>query len=475
MNRRARFVAMPAALALLVAVTSPAAAGPEPGSDGDVVGYHGDIDDLRGSEGPDAADGMFSTAATPVGTPACPSSVVTAEFGDVQAGSTHARAIDCLAWWGVSLGDGNYGYAPADPVTRAQNASFLARALDATARPLPGASDLPSGAGLPDVQDGAPHALPILRVVTSGVMRPRSDGTFRGGVSLRRDEMAVALVAAYDHVTGEAALPLPPTGRFTDLDGHLDAATIERAYELGFTSGRTADTFEPDGVVNRAQMASFLTRLLDRMVTEQYAVAPEVPAWDLVPPGRRPTEHPGEGTTFAFFTKQLDGSPARWNRCEPLPVYADFEGAQPGAQAALERAIDLLADGLGYDVHFAGTTDATVDSGGTPPMVAGQLTVAWHDYETQGLIGYGGPTYGWDGSQFRITGGGVAMNTGWTGPTHDQLTLGFMHELGHAVGLDHVGDPAQVMYPQLTRGKPVAWGDGDLLGLGLLGHRSPCL
>ncbi len=43
-----------------------------------------------------------------------------------------------------------------------------------------------------------------------------------------------------------------------------------------------------------------------------------------------------------------------------------------------------------------------------------------------------------------------------------------LHELAHAVGLDHVDDPTQLMHPVET-GQPAAYGAGDLAGLGRVG------
>ena len=55
-----------------------------------------------------------------------------AGFVDVDPGSVHARAIDALAAAGVTLGCGTdpLRYCPDEPVTRAQMASFLVRALN---------------------------------------------------------------------------------------------------------------------------------------------------------------------------------------------------------------------------------------------------------------------------------------------------------------------------------------------------------
>lgn len=44
-----------------------------------------------------------------------------------------------------------------------------------------------------------------------------------------------------------------------------------------------------------------------------------------------------------------------------------------------------------------------------------------------------------------------------------------LHELGHLVGLDHVNDPTQLMYPE-TSGEMTDFAAGDLTGLAELGR-----
>ena len=67
----------------------------------------------------------------------------------------------------------------------------------------------------------------------------------------------------------------------------------------------------------------------------------------------------------------------------------------------------------------------------------------------------------------------MALDAGAFAEMADQST-GFeqsraiiMHELGHVVGLDHVDDPDQLMFPRTT-GR-LDWGAGDRRGLAAMG------
>jgi hypothetical protein len=65
----------------------------------------------------------------------------------------------------------------------------------------------------------------------------------------------------------------------------------------------------------------------------------------------------------------------------------------------------------------------------------------------------------------------VGSNPPWssvgTGPV-------LLHELAHAVGLDHVADATQMMNSTASPGGPTTYGAGDLTGLWQVGASAGC-
>lgn len=115
-------------------------------------------------------------------------------FTDI-ASSIHRRTIECLAYSEITSGKTATTYEPSEPVRRGQMASFIARAID-KANELENIS-LPS-------------------------------------------------------------LPANPPNKFTDDNGNIHEANINRLAQAGIVSGTTATTFSPSEVVTRGQMATFI-------------------------------------------------------------------------------------------------------------------------------------------------------------------------------------------------------------------------
>lgn len=188
---------------------------------------------------------------------ACPTGLRLDYFTDVPASSVHGTPINCVAWWGVSKGNGGR-YDPLGSVTRAQMASFLAQAIGIDRLPDP-----PTDMFGDD--DGTTHERNINRLAQAGVVSGKAAGRYAPNELVNRAQMATFLVRAVKFRTGQE---LTSSADFfwddeqaTAHKGNIDAATA-----AGLASGAGDGRYAPDATVRRDQMASFLGRTLELFV-----------------------------------------------------------------------------------------------------------------------------------------------------------------------------------------------------------------
>jgi hypothetical protein len=192
-------------------------------------------------------------------THACPEDATPSPPFTDLGGSTHASAVGCVAWWGVASGKTATTFDPNGRMTRAQLASFVARELEAAGQTLPTS---PLDAFTDD--ETSVHELRINQLAAVGVVQGRGGTTYSPDAVVSRAEMATFLVRAHDRAT---TLALPPGGdRFTDDTGSVHEGNINKVAAAGLAAGTSATTFAPSAPVLRGQMATFLARLLDRLV-----------------------------------------------------------------------------------------------------------------------------------------------------------------------------------------------------------------
>jgi hypothetical protein len=159
----------------------------------------------------------------------------------------------------------------------------------------------------------------------------------------------------------------------------------------------------------------------------------------------------------------------------------------------LADAIAAISTATGLKFIYDGVTDEEPSSSREAYQPAryglrwAPVLVAWSDPESWSdlsgrVAGLGGSTFvdmagtfsrrgkvyvtgevALDGPQFAATQLSGDSNTG------PMARATIMHELGHVVGLDHVEDPTQLMYPE-TSGAVTGFGAGDLNGLAKLGR-----
>ncbi|MDH3248168.1 MAG: S-layer homology domain-containing protein, partial [Acidimicrobiia bacterium] len=158
---------------------------------------------------------------------------------------------------GVTLGCNpplNSEFCPDAAVTRAEMAVFLSRALEDQVEPT-------TGLGVfPDVPANVWYTDAVARMVELGITTGYEDGTYRPNASVSRGEMAVFLDRAFESLASDG--DLAPFGD-VPTDAFYAEAT-DALFDAGVTLGCRADplAYCPLDAVSRAQMASFLARVL---------------------------------------------------------------------------------------------------------------------------------------------------------------------------------------------------------------------
>lgn len=173
--------------------------------------------------------------------------------------SVHEGGIEAIAAEGITEGCNppqNTEYCPGEDVTRAQMATFVARALNLG----PATDDY-----FTDDEDSV-HEGGINRIrevgITEGCNPPTND-QFCPDQTMTRGQMAAFLARAFDFAPTDEDF-------FVDDEGHLFERAINRMAAEGVTQGCNPpanDRFCPDDPVTRGQMATFLTRVSDDIST----------------------------------------------------------------------------------------------------------------------------------------------------------------------------------------------------------------
>ena len=204
--------------------------------------------------------------------------------------------------------------------------------------------------------------------------------------------------------------------------------------------------------------------------------------------------------THAFLNRASDGTPYRWNPCQPIHFAVNPEHEPAGAQADLLEAIARLASATGIRFVDDGTSAYTADQqigsvfqsglAGQPRYLPLLIAFATsQDFHmivpSKRALAVGMPARGDGTLAHEFVSGVVVIDVGQ--PIQSGFVSRFsmgpllMHELGHVMGLAHVGAANELMWSPSVRGHDVptpfqtGWGPGDLEGLRLLGRQAGCL
>jgi hypothetical protein len=189
----------------------------------------------------------------------------------------------------------------------------------------------------------------------------------------------------------------------------------------------------------------------------------------------------------AFLHADESGGPVGYDPCRPVDYVVRPDGAPPYGDALLAEAIAIVSGATGLVLQNAGSTDEppAVDRPLIQPERYGDgwapVLIAWSDSSempelTGEVAGVGGSAAvpGADGNGLWLVAGRVVLDAPDLTELmrrengYGQARAIVVHELAHALGLDHVADPNELMHPvSSTR---LDLGPGDREGLALIGQ-----
>jgi len=200
-------------------------------------------------------------------------------FTDLGTLDAAVSKINCLAYYGISAGRTADTFDPNADVKRSEMALFLHKAASLAGIDLMEGNMTADFGDIAELGENRQNAIKAL--ARNGIMEGRGDMAFEPHADITRAEMAMALVSLVDHASDMVSVAksgankglfvlgtapgMLPNDNFSDVvrtqPRHVNNA-ISAAYELGITSGKSLDVFDPDGTVPRRNMATFITNAL---------------------------------------------------------------------------------------------------------------------------------------------------------------------------------------------------------------------
>jgi hypothetical protein len=205
----------------------------------------------------------------------------------------------------------------------------------------------------------------------------------------------------------------------------------------------------------------------------------------------RLTTPSGDASEHDFLARRMDGSPLRWNPCEPIHYVIDPSTAPEGSVEDVHEAIRQVSRATGIAFRYDGLTDEPPSRRRLPLQRDrygdrwAPVLIAWVDPDESDIsfdrdgheaAAVAAPARPLSGEELFVS-GFIAMNLedanppgfAWPGAQGPVL----LHELGHIMGLAHVETAGQIM--EESGGGVTAFGAGDLEGLRKVGRQAGCL
>lgn len=193
-------------------------------------------------------------------------------FTDVPCSYWAREFIDAVVCEGIASGFGDGTYRPTQGVTRGQMAVFMTRSADKILGDF--ATFTPPACGAEsfiDVTCDDPQYAFIEYVKAHGIAAGQPDGTYRPGNLVSRGAMAVFLARVRNLLDADFAGFIPPA---CGSESFPDVPCTDPLYKFieyirvkGITAGFPDGTYRPTTIVARDQMAVFVVRTIQPVMT----------------------------------------------------------------------------------------------------------------------------------------------------------------------------------------------------------------
>ncbi len=182
---------------------------------------------------------------------------------------------------------------------------------------------------------------------------------------------------------------------------------------------------------------------------------------------------------FAFVDSNEDGSPVTWNTCKPIDILVETVGMPTGADGEIAEAVDRLNNASDLNLNYLGTVggvhsqdwveNSKLQYPDQPPILIG-WTRGNADMPTDETVGFALTTHTTQRNESQISGSVITLHSkrlqrlraGF--PPGESRGAVYMHEIAHALGLDHVPNENQLMH-DFVNSYNGELTEGDIAGL----------
>lgn len=176
-------------------------------------------------------------------------------FGDT-AGHWAQGSIELLASKLVINGTSNTAFSPAQSITRAEFAALITRSL--------GLAPAATGTSFSDVRAGAWYTDAVQTAAAAGLITGYTDGSFKPGSPITRQEMAAVLSKAMKYTGKTLTADSAVLAKFRDASSipAWSRAAVAEIAAAGIIQGTPDGAFAPAKLATRAEAATMLEKTL---------------------------------------------------------------------------------------------------------------------------------------------------------------------------------------------------------------------